>query len=166
MRKAWLALPALVLCLGCTQLDLARRYQDAAQQLRFSLDRVEPSLQLTFPLEESRVTFRLVIGVDNPSQVRFHARGFTGQLSLEDGANTHALGQVAFTQGLELAPGTHSQMPMDLSFGYREVKQAWNPLNSALRGRKGTWRLDGQLRLEAFGLPFTVPIRSSKGTGS
>lgn len=166
MRKVWLALPALLLAVGCAELNLAQRYQDASRQLRFSLDRVEPSLHLSFPLEDSRVNFRLVIGVDNPSQVRFHARGFTGQLSLEEATNTHAVGRVAFSQGVDLAPGARSQMPVDLSFGYRELKEAWSPLSSTLRGQKGTWRLDGQLQLEAFGLPFTLPIRTSKTTGN
>ncbi len=166
MRGRWLAVPALLLLSGCAELNPALLYQNAARQLRFSLDRVEPSLQLTFPLENSRVGFRLVVGVDNPSQVRFRARSLGGKLALEDGTQTHAIGQVTFSQGIDLAPGSRSQMPVDLSFGYRELQQAWGPLGAAIRGRKGTWRVDGQLQLEAYGIPFAVPIRASKGTGS
>lgn len=166
MRYRWLAVPALLMLAGCTELNPALLYQNAARQLHFSLDRVEPSLQLAFPLEESRVGFRLVIGVDNPSQVRFRARSLGGRLALDEGTNTHAIGQIAFNQGLDLAPGTRSQMPVDLSFTYRELKQAWGPLGSAIRGKKGTWRLDGQLQLEAFGMPFTLPIRATKATGN
>jgi len=163
MRRAWIAVPALFLLTGCA--DLVRNYQEAARQLRFELERVEPSLHLSLPLEESRVGFRLVIGVDNPSQIHFRIRGFSGRLSLEGGSETHPIGQVAFSKGIELAPGGHSQVPVDLSFNYRELKQAWSPLTSTLRGQKGTWSLEGQLQLEAFGIPFTVPIRPSKTTG-
>ena len=166
MRGRWLAVPALLLLTGCAELNPALLYRNAARQLRFSLDRVEPSLQLAFPLENSRVGFRLVVGVENPSQVRFRARSLGGKLALEEGTNTHAIGQVAFSQGIDLAPGGRSQMPVDLSFGYRELQQAWGPLGSAIRGKKGTWRLDGQLQLEAYGIPFTMPIRASKGTGN
>lgn len=163
MRKVWLAVPALFAISGCA--GLVRNYQAAARQLRFDLERVEPSLQLSFPLEESRVGFRLIVGVDNPTQVHFRARGFTGRLALDGGTETHTIGQVTFSQGLELPPGSHSQIPVDLTFNYRELKQAWSPLTSTLRGQKGTWRLEGQLQLEAFGIPFTVPIRPSKTTG-
>lgn len=166
MRGRWLAVPALLLLSGCAELNPALLYQNAARQLRFSLDRVEPSLQLAFPLEESRVGFRVVVGVDNPSQVRFRARSLGGKLALEDGTQTHAIGQVSFTQGVDLAPGSRSQMPVDLSFTYRELKQAWGPLGAAIRGRKGTWHVEGQLQLEAYGLPFTLPIRTSKTTGN
>jgi len=166
MRRVWLAAPALFLLTGCAELNPARMYQEAARQLRFSLDRVEPSLQLAFPLENSRVAFRLTVGVDNPTQVRFHARSLGGRLSLEEGANTHAIGQVAFSRGLELPPGARSQVPVDLSFGYRELKQAWGPLAATLHGQKGTWRLDGEAQIDAFGVPFTLPIRASKVSGS
>ncbi len=162
MRKPWLALPALLLLTGCADLNLVRNYQEASRQLRFTLDRVEPQIQLSFPLENSRVTFRLVVGVENPSQVQFRARGFTGQLSMDEGM---PIGQVAFSQGITLAPGGRSQVPVDLSFDYRELKQAWGPLGAAIRGQKSAWHLEGQLQLEAFGLPFTVPIRTSKTTG-
>lgn len=166
MRSRWLAVPALFLLTGCAQLNPALMYQEAARQLRFSLDRAEASVQLAFPLEDSRLNLHLVLGVDNPSQVRFHARSFGGRLSLEEGAQTHPLGQVAISRGAELAPGARSQMPVDLSFSYRELKQAWGPLSSAIHGTRGTWRLEGQLQLEAFGLPFTLPIRAAKGTGN
>lgn len=166
MRKAWLALPVLLLATGCAELNLVQKYQDASRQLRFSLDRVEPSLHLAFPLEESRVGFRLVVGVDNPTQVHFRARGLAGRLSLEEATRSHPIGQVAFGRGIDLPPGARSQMPVDLSFGYRELKQAWAPLNSALRGQKGTWRIDGELQMEAFGLPFTLPLRASKASGT
>lgn len=166
MRRLWISVPALLLLTGCAELNPARMYQEAARQLRFSLDRVEPSLQLTFPLEDSRVGLRLKIGVDNPSQVHFRARGLSGQLRLEEGTATHPIGQVAFSQGIDLPPGARSQMPVDLSFSYRELKQAWSPLKSVIQGRPGTWHLEGQLQMEAFGIPFTLPLRASKSTGN
>jgi len=166
MRKGWLALPALLLLTGCAELNPARMYQEAARQLRFSLDRVEPSVQLSFPLEDSRLGIRLVLGVDNPTQVRFQARSLAGRISLEDGSQSHSIGQVAISRGLDLTPGARSQMPVDLSFSYRELKQSWGPLQSAMRGHKGTWRLEGQLQLEAFGFPITLPVRATKSTGN
>jgi LEA14-like dessication related protein len=166
MRRIWLAAPALFLLTGCAQFNPALMYQEAARQLRFSLDRVEPSIQLAFPLEDSRVGIRLRIAVDNPSQVHFRARGLSGQLKLEEGTAVHSIGQVAFSQGIDLPPGARSQMPVDLSFSYRDLKQAWGPLGSVIRGHQGTWNLEGQLQLEAFGIPFTLPLRASKSTGS
>jgi hypothetical protein len=166
MRKAWLALPALVLLASCAGLDPARRYQEAARQLRFSLDRVEPSIQLAFPLEDSRLGFRLLLGVDNPSQVRFQARSLAGRIHLEEGTQSHPIGQVVFSRGLDLAPMSRSQVPVDLSFSYRELHQSWGAIQSAVRGYKGTWRLEGQLQMEAFGIPFTLPIRAVKAIGN
>lgn len=166
MRKAWLAVPAMLLLTGCAELNPARMYQDAARQLRFSLDRVEPSLQLSFPLEESRLGLRLVIGVENPTQVRLQARSLAGRIHLDEGTESHPVGQVSFNRGIDLAPASRSQMPVELSFTYRELKQSWAPIQAAIRGRKSTWRLEGQLQLDAFGFPITLPLRASKTAGN
>ena len=45
MRPGWIALPLLIAVPACSPV---RGYQDAARSLRFSLDRIEPSLQLAF----------------------------------------------------------------------------------------------------------------------
>ena len=72
--KRLLALSALVLLAGCDALNPALQYQEAARQLRFSLDRVEPQVELAFPLEQSRLRLRLDVGVDNASDVRLRTR--------------------------------------------------------------------------------------------
>ena len=44
MRRFWV-LPAVVLFLGCEALSPALKYEEAARQLRFSLDRVDPKVE-------------------------------------------------------------------------------------------------------------------------
>ena len=75
---AVLALPLGTL--GCVALNPAIRYQEAARQLRFSLDRVEPKLELAFPLEESRLRLRLEVGVDNPTGQALRTREVSGEI--------------------------------------------------------------------------------------
>lgn len=166
MRGAWALVPVLLATAGCAGLDPSRIYREAARQLRFSLDRVEPSLQLAFPLEDSRLGIRLVLGVDNPTSVRFKATGMAGRIYLDEGAQSHALGQVAFSRGADLVPNERSQMAVDLGFSYRDLNQSWGPLNSAIRSRKGTWRLEGSVQAEAFGIPITLPVRVVRVAGS
>ncbi|MCE1229092.1 MAG: hypothetical protein LWX11_06360 [Firmicutes bacterium] len=164
-RALW-TVPVLVLLVGCDAINPARIYQEAARNLRFSLDRVEPSIQLAFPLEDSRLGLRLVMGVDNPTGLHFKALGLAGQLNLDEGARSHGLGQVAFTQGLDLAPNGRSQLPVDVTFTYRQLSQSWAPVRSAIQSGKGTWRLEGQAQLQAMGVPFTVPVKVVRGAGN
>ena len=166
MRWAWMAVPALLATTGCAELNPARLYQDAARQLRFSLDRVEPSFQLAFPLEDSRLGIRVVVGVDNPTSVHFKATGLAAQIYLDEATQSHSIGQVAFTRGIDLVANGRSQMPVDLGFSYRDLNQGWGPVNTAIRARKGTWRVEGTLQMEAFGLPFTLPVRVVRVVGS
>ena len=166
MKRAWAALPVLLFTAGCAELNPARMYQEAARQLRFSLDRVEPSLQLAFPLEDSRFGIRLTVGVDNPTSVRFRAVGMAARIHLDEGSQSHSIGQVAFSRGIDVAPNGRSQMPVDLGFSYRDLNQSWGPLNSAIRSRKGTWRVEGNLQMEAFGFPITLPVRIARVVGN
>ncbi|MDP2875159.1 MAG: hypothetical protein Q8O00_03180 [Holophaga sp.] len=166
MKWAWVGVPALLVTTGCAELNPARGYQEAARQLRISLDRVEPSLQISFPLEESRIGIRLVLGAENPTSVRFKATSFAGRIYLDDATQIHSVGQVAFSRSIDLTPNGRSQMPVDLGFTYRELNQSWGAINSAIRSRKGTWRLEGSLQLEAFGIPFTLPVRATRITGN
>lgn len=166
MRWGWMAIPALLATTGCAELNPARIYQDAARQLRFSLDRVEPSLQLAFPLEDSRIGIRLVVGVENPTSVRFKVTGLAARIYLDEPAQSHSIGQVAFSRGIELVPNGRSQMPVDLGFTYRELNQGWGPINAAIRSKKGTWRVEGNLQAEAFGFPITLPIRIVRVVGN
>lgn len=165
MRRC-LALPALLLLLGCEAINPALRYQEAARQLRFSLDRVEPNVELAFPLEQSRLRLRLEIGVDNPSDQRLRTRRVTGDLRLSAQGGEHALGAVSFPEGADLAPKGRSVLKVDVAFGYRDLKAAWGPLSGAvLRHEPATWSLAGEARFEVLGIEFGVPFRTSKGSG-
>lgn len=165
MRAPWLALPALLLLVGCPQLDPTAAYREAAQKLRFSVDRVEPSLQLAWPLERSRLNLKLTLGVDNPTGTRFTARGFAGKLSLDEGGANHPLGDVGFNQGIDLPAQGRASVPVDLGFTYEQLKQAWSPISGAVKGHRGTWRVEGQLQLDVMGFPLSVPVRASKASG-
>ncbi len=165
MRRAW-ALPALLLLTGCEAINPALRYEEAARQLRFTLDRVEPQVDLAFPLEQSRLRLRLEIGVDNPSDQRLRTRRVSGDLKLAVQGQDHALGAVAFPEGADLAPKGRSTLKVDLTFGYAQLKAAWNPLSRAvLRHDQATWSLEGTARFEVLGIEFGVPFRVRRDSG-
>ncbi len=166
MRRL-LALPALLLLVGCEALNPALKYQEAARQLRFSLDRVEPKVELAFPLEQSRLRLRLEVGVDNPSDQRLRTRRVAGVLRLNAQGGDHALGSVSFPEGADLAPRGRSVLKVDVTLGYNDLKTAWGPLSGAvLRHEPATWSLAGEARFEILGIEFGVPFRTSKGSGS
>ena len=163
MRRAWLAAPALLALVACKPLDPAGSYRQAASQLTFQLDRVEPRLEPVFPLDRSRLAVRLVIRVDNPSEVRFHASHVLGNLGLEEQGQTHLLGTVDLPQGVELVPRATSPLILDLNFTYGDLRQHWPAVLRALRqGAPATWKLDGKARMEAYGIPITVPFHARK----
>jgi len=165
MRRC-LALSALVLLVGCEALNPALRYEEAARGLRFSLDRVEPHVELAFPLEQSRLRLRLEVGVDNPSDQRLRTRRVNGDLRLGAQGAEHALGSVSFPEGADIAPKGRSILKVDVAFGYADLKGAWGPLSGAvLRHEPATWNLAGQARFEVLGIEFGVPFRASKGSG-
>lgn len=156
---------AVLLMTGCDAINPVLVYQEAARHLQFSLDKVEPSMQLAFPLQDSRIRLRLMLGVDNPTQVHFNARHLTGKVSLEQDGITHSVGNVSLPQGMDIAAGRRGELAVDLSFGYRELEKAWGPISGAARGGRGVWRLDGEMRLDTLGIPITLPIRASKAAG-
>lgn len=165
MRGLW-SLPAIVLLLGCDTLNPALRYEEAARQLRFTLDRVEPRVDLAFPLEQSRLRLNLEIGVENPSDQRLRTRRVGGALQLNARGQDHALGTVAFPEGADIAPKGRSLLRMEVSFGYADVKMAWGPLSAVvLRQERAVWRLEGQARFEVLGIEFGVPLRVSRESG-
>ncbi len=165
MRR-WLAVLPVLLLAGCEALNPALQFQQAARQLRFSLDRVEPTLDLAFPLDRSRLRLRLDLGVDNPTDTRLRTRRVAGDLHLEAQGGDHALGTVAFPDGMDLAPRGRSTLHAELSFGYGDLKSAWGPLSGAvLRHEPATWSLAGEARFEVMGLEFGIPFRTRKGTG-
>jgi hypothetical protein len=163
MKKLW-AVPILLM-LGCEALNPVVALQEAAKRLDFRLERVEPHLELAFPLENSSLHLVLILGVDNPSDTRVRALGMGGDLGLEVGGGSHALGKVAFPTGFDLQPRTRGTVQADLRFSYRELKDAWDPLRRAVvQKQAATWRLNGEAKIDAFGIPFNVPIRASKAS--
>ncbi|HJW73959.1 MAG TPA: hypothetical protein VJ486_14130 [Geothrix sp.] len=165
MRRIWV-LPVVLVMMGCDALNPALRYEQAARQLRFSLDRVEPQVELAFPLEQSRLRLKLEIGVDNPSDQRLHTRQVGGALRLNARNVDHSLGAVSFPEGADIAPKGRSTLRMEMSFGYADLKAAWEPLSSVVfRKERATWRLEGQARFEVMGIEFGVPLRVSRESG-
>jgi hypothetical protein len=165
MARLW-ALPALVLLIGCEALNPALRYQEAARQLRFSLDRVEPSIEFSFPLEQSRVRLRIEVGVDNPTDQRLRSRRVVGDLRLLAQGTDFALGSVSFPEGADIAPRSRSVLKVDLALGYGDLKTAWGPLSGAvLRQEPATWNLAGEARFEVLGIEFGVPFKTVKESG-
>jgi hypothetical protein len=164
--KRLLVLPALFLLLGCDALNPALKYQEAARQLHFTLDRVDPQLELAFPLEQSRLRLRLEVGVDNASDQRLRTRTVTGNLRLNAHGGDHALGVVSFPEGADLAPRSRSTLRVDVVLGYADLKAAWGPLSGAvLRHEPATWSLAGEARFEIMGIEFGVPFSTSKASG-
>ena len=165
MRRLW-ALPALVLLVGCDAINPALRYQDAARQLRFTLDRVEPQIDLAFPLEQSRLRLRIEVGVDNPSDQRLQTRRVSGDLHLKAQGGDYALGTVSFPEGADLPPGARSVLKVEVALGYRELRTAWGPLSGAvLRHEPATWTLVGEARFTTLGVEFGVPFHTQKESG-
>jgi len=162
MRKVLLALPALVLATACNPV---REYQEAARSLRFTLDRVEPSVHLALPLDRSRVAFRVVVGVDNPSTVPFHVLAFTGDLRLETRGAIHPIGRMDLARPLDLAPRDGGRMEVEVSFTYGDLRDNWVAIQAAAQGGSGVWHLEGVLKAEARGVPISLPVRSSRGFG-
>ncbi|HJV91683.1 MAG TPA: hypothetical protein VJ623_15330 [Holophagaceae bacterium] len=166
MRKGLLLLPALLLFTGCEALNPAIALREAARQLRFSLDRVEPRLDLAWPLDQSRLHLGLVLGVENPSGTKISARGLKGDIALAQGGSTHAIGRVLFPEGVNLEPKARGTLRADLSLSYSELKAAWEPLRKAVVQKEAAqWKLDGTAQLDAFGLPFEVPFHTTKDSG-
>jgi hypothetical protein len=152
---------ALLTLAGCR--SPARTYREAARQLTFSLDQVAPNLQLAYPLEQSRLGLRLTLGAENPTAVRFKARSITGGISLDSDGATYSIGQLSFSQGVDLRPSSLTPVVVDLVFTYNDLRTSWVALRSVGSGnRPGTWHLDGQMGLEVLGVPCTVPLRVQK----
>jgi hypothetical protein len=160
-----LALSGL-LSLGCGPLNPALRYQEAARQLRFSLDRVEARLDLGFPLDRSRLRLLIDVGVENPTEQRLRTRRVSGDLRLKAEGGDFPLGSVSFPEGADIAPLGHSVLKVEVTLGYRELMAAWGPLSGVvLRHEPATWTLAGEARLEVLGVEFGVPFHTQKESG-
>lgn len=156
----------LVLLVGCEAINPALRYEEAARQLRFTLDRVEPQLELAFPLEQSRLRLTLEVGVDNPSDQRLRTRRVTGDLRLKVRNVDYALGSVSFPEGADIAPKGRSPLRVEVTLGYNDLKTAWGPLSGALLHHEAaTWSLAGEARFDVMGIGFGVPFSTRKESG-
>ena len=165
MRRFWVV-PALVLLVGCEAINPALRYEEAARQLRFTLDRVEPRFELAFPLEQSRLRLRLEVGVDNPSDQRLRTRRVAGDLRLTAQGVDYALGSVSFPEGADLAPKGRSVLKVEVVLGYADLKAAWEPLSAAvMHHESATWSLAGEARFDILGIEFGVPFSTRKESG-
>ena len=154
------------LTLSCTALNPALRYEEAARQLRFSLDRVEPKVELAFPLEHSRLRLRLEVGVDNPTGERMRTQRVTGNLRLRSQGEDLAIGTVSFPEGADISPKGRSLLKLEVTFGYADLKTAWGPLSHAvLRKEPATWNLAGEARFTTLGIEYGVPFRVQKESG-
>jgi LEA14-like dessication related protein len=167
MRLRTLALAVIgFLSLGCEALNPSLRYQEAARQLRFTLDRVEPRVEFAFPLEQSRLILRLEVGVDNPTDQRLRTKRVAGDLKLNAQGGDHALGSVSFPEGADLAPNSRSVLKVEVALGYGDLRSAWGPLAGAVqRHEPATWSLAGEARFEALGIEFGVPFNTRKESG-
>lgn len=154
------------LSLGCEAVNPALRYEAAARQLRFTLDRVEPQVELAFPFESSRLRLRLEVGVDNPTEQRLRTRRVTGNLRLSAQGGDHAIGTVSFPEGADLAPTSRSTLKVDVILGYGDLRAVWGPLSGAVqRHEPATWSLVGEARFEVLGIEFGVPFRARRDSG-
>jgi LEA14-like dessication related protein len=167
MRLQTLALAVIAfLSLGCEALNPSLRYQEAARQLRFTLDRVEPRVELAFPLEQSRLILLLEVGVDNPTDQRLRTKRVAGDLKLNAQGGDHALGSVSFPEGADLAPKSRSVLKVEVALGYGDLRSAWGPLAGAVqRHEPATWSLAGEALFEALGIEFGVPFNTRKESG-
>ena len=154
------------LTLGCAAINPALRYEEAARQLRFSLDRVEPRVELAFPLEQSRLIIQLDVGVDNPTDQRLRTRRVVGDLKLNAQGGDHALGSVSFPEGADILPKGRSVLKVDVALGYGDLRSAWGPLAGAVqRHEPATWSLAGEARFEVLGIEFGVPFSTRRESG-
>jgi len=151
---------------GCGHLNPAVQYREAARQLRFSLDRVEPHLELAFPLEQSRLKLNVAIGVENPSDLGLRARGLEGVLKLDAQGAEHTLGIIALPEGVSLPSRGRSTLKMEMRFGYADIKASWPVLSAVVfRQEPATWLLDGQAQLDYLGVAVTVPVHVTRDSG-
>ncbi len=167
MRAPWLALPCLLLLQGCAGLDPAEAYRAAARSIEFHFEAVRPRLDLRFPLDRSGLVVEIDLGVRNPSGVRMLARSLGGRIHLDQGGASFPLGDLGFPSGADLAARSSQTLRAELRLPYLELKTAWSVLQDAvLRKGLATWRLEGKATVEVLGVPFNLPLRASKETGS
>ena len=162
MGRGWLAFPLLA-AVACSP---ARDYQEAARSLRFRLDRVEPGLRLALPLDLSRMVFKVVLEVANPSRIPFHLVAFAGDLRLESGGTFHPVGHLELARPLELPAEGSAPLEVEVAFAYRDLQEHWPSLQAAARGGSGVWHLEGTLKAVVHGIPVERPVRAERSFGN
>ena len=164
MRLGFRAVPLLLALGACSPV---RNVQAAAHSLTVAVTRVEPRIQLALPLDQSRLIIRITATVDNPSEVPFRVRGFTGWLALESPGDPIPVGQVVLAQPVELPPHDHAILSVEVSFTYQTLQAQWPALQATLApGAAGAWILDGRLDAEAYGLGWQLPVHTRRAFGS
>lgn len=164
--KRLIAAASLLMLTGCAALDPTVALRAAAKELRFSLDKVSPRLELAFPLDQSRLVLDLDLGVQNDSGQRLRTRTVGGALNLATGGANHALGTVAFPEGMDIGARTRSNLHAQVALSYAQVKQAWGPIRASVMDHQAaTWSLDGTAHVDVLGFDVAVPFKTSKGTG-
>ena len=166
MRPGWRALPVLMALAAGPACSPIPKVQAAARSLRFTVDRVEPRLQLAFPLDRTRLAIQITFTVDNPSDVAFHLKGFEGDLHLEVPSETFPLGHVALVKPLDLAPQGRATLTMAVAFAYQDLQDHWPAIQAVLiPGAAGAWSLAGQLQIQAYGLSWSLPVKTRQVIG-
>lgn len=161
-----LPVAGLLLLSGCKALDPVAMYREAARNLRFSLEKVTPRIDLAFPLERSRIRIGLDLGIENASAVGFVSRALGGKLHLDQEGTSRPIGVLSFPTGLNLSAHSKRTSTAELSLTYAEVKELWEPLTRVIQRKQGgTFRLDGEAELDVLGIPVKVPLRASKKAG-
>ena len=164
--KRVLAVASLLALTGCAAFDPTAALRAAAQQLKFSLDRVSPRVELAFPLDQSRLVLDMDLGVQNNSSEHLRTHAVGGNLNLATGGASHGLGLVAFPEGLDIAASGRSTLHAQVGMSYAQVKEAWGPIKAAaLEHQAATWSLDGAAHMDVLGMDVAVPFKTSKGTG-
>ena len=165
--KRLAAAASLLLLTGCAGLDPTAALRAAAKDLKFSLDKVTPRVELAYPLDQSRLVLDLDLGVQNDSGQRLRTRTVGGALNLTTAGAGHALGSVAFPEGMDLQAHGRSTLHAQVGLSYAQIKEAWGPIKAAaLDHQAATWSLDGTAHLDVLGFDVAVPFKTSKGTGS
>ena len=164
--KRLIAAASLLMLTGCAALDPTAALRAAAKELKFSLDKVSPKVELAFPLDQSRLVLDMDLGVQNNSREHLRTRAVGGSLNLATGGASHGLGVVAFPEGMDIAANGRSTLHAQVGLSYAQVKEAWGPIKAAaLEHQAATWSLDGTAHLDVLGIDVAVPFKTSKGTG-
>ena len=164
--RASRAIVPFLLVTACGCLNPVALYRDAARRLSFHLERVEPALDLRFPLDRSRVGLKLRLGVDNPSDLRFPACTIGGQIFMDSGKGFRPLGRVAFSRSVALEPARRTPVDAEIWLTYDELRGVWDDLLPVVEGRReAAWRLEGEAGIEVLGVHVTVPVHSQFRSG-